>query len=81
MNELFRFAKSVWFTIRSNPIFVAFEGAFIGSIGSAIEDELNSGHLDFSHNGIKKLIIHALASAFVAIRLLVRPTPNPTTTN
>lgn len=75
MDEIFRFAKSIWFTVRSNPIFVAFEGAFFGSLGSAIEDELNSGRLDFSHSGIKKLVIHALAAAFVAIRLLVRPAP------
>lgn len=77
MDEIFRFAKSIWFTVRSNPIFVAFEGAFFGSLGSAIEDELNSGRLDFSHSGIKKLVIHALAAAFVAIRLLVRPAPTP----
>ena len=77
MNELFRFAKSIWLTIRSNPIFVAFEGAFIGALGNTLEDELNSGHLDFSDAGVKKLLIHSLVAAFVAIRLLVRPTPNP----
>lgn len=79
MNELLQFSKSVWFTVRSNRIFVAFEGAFFGSIGSALEDELNTGRIDTSPAGVKKLLIHALVAAFVATRLLVRPTP-PTST-
>jgi hypothetical protein len=79
MNEIFQFAKSIWFTVRSNRIFVAFEGAFFGAIGDALEDELHSGHIDLTHEGVKKLLLHSFVSAFVATRLLVRPTPtNPT---
>ena len=79
MNEIFRFAKSIWLTVRSNRIFVAFEGAFFGSLGDALEDELKSGHLNFTHDGVKKLVIHSAISAFVAVRLLSRPTPTTPT--
>jgi uncharacterized membrane protein len=75
VNEILRFVKSVWLTIRSNRVFVAFEGAFFGAIGDALEDELHSGHIDLSHEGVKKLLLHSFVSAFVATRLLVRPTP------
>ena len=75
MNEVLQFAKSVWLTVRSNTVFVAFEGAFFGYLGDALEDELKSGHLNFTHDGVKKLVIHSAISAFVAVRLLSRPAP------
>ena len=84
MNEDVQFAidmvKGLWFTVRSNRYFVAFEGGATGAALSFIDDAATSGHLDFSSNGLHKLGAAVIVGGITAVRLLSRPVPgtNPT---
>lgn len=74
------FIKQLWNTVRSNRYFVAFEGGVIGTAFNFTDEALQTGHLDFSKDGIRKLLVFAIAGGFTAVRLLMRPSPgtNPT---
>lgn len=74
MNTLTRF----WNSIRSNVYFVAFEGGASGALCNYVYDALSSGHLDFSRAGLQKMALCAATGGITALRLLVRPVPNPT---
>jgi hypothetical protein len=67
--------KALWLSVRSNKIFVAFEGAVIGSIGDSLYDAVQKGHLDFSAEGLKRLAATALIAGVTAVRMLKRPAP------
>lgn len=73
--------KSVWLSVRGNPVFVAFEGGATGAAIDFIDDALASGHVDFSREGIHKLIIIALTGGITAVRLLYRPSPGSNPNN
>ena len=72
--------KQLWLSVRQNKYFVAFEGGASGAVLNYAYDMLNTGHLDFSKQGIGKLIVTALTGGVTALRLLYRPAPgsNPT---
>jgi hypothetical protein len=71
--------KLVWYSIRSNKYFVAFEGGATGALSNYIEDLVTSGHrLDFSKTGLEKLGFFMLSGGYTAVKLLYRPQPSPT---
>jgi hypothetical protein len=71
--------KLLWYSVRSNKYFVAFEGGVTGALSNYIEDLAVSGHrLDFSKTGLEKLAFFALSGGYTAVKLLYRPQPNPT---
>jgi hypothetical protein len=74
MNKLIVF----WDSIRSKPLLVAFEGGASGALMNYLQDELTAGKLDFSHTGWTKLLSYVLLGGITAVRLLMRPQPNPT---
>jgi hypothetical protein len=74
MNKL----KLFWDSIRSNPVWVAFEGGASGAVLDYGYDLLNSGHLDFTAQGFRKLALVAITGGVTSVRLLYRPQPNPT---
>jgi hypothetical protein len=67
--------KRIWLSVRYNPVFVVFEGAFIGALGKSFGDELLNGHIDLSRQGIERLIISAAGLGYVAVLNLKRPQP------
>jgi hypothetical protein len=67
--------KSAWLSMRSNTLFVAFEGGATGAALNYLYDAVTSGHPDFSRAGWQKLGIAALTGGVTAIRLLYRPAP------
>jgi hypothetical protein len=69
------FIKQLWASIRSNPVFVTASSAAAGALVSGIQDELASGHIDWTRSGINKLTGYALTAAIAAIVHLYRPAP------
>ncbi len=69
------FIKQLWLSVRSNPIFVVGSSAAVGALVSAVQDELASGHIDWTRAGINKLTGLALTAAVAAIVHLYRPAP------
>ncbi len=72
------FIKSLWLSIKSNPIFVAASSAFVGAAVSAIQDELASGKIDWTRAGLNKLFGYAITAGIASLVHLYRPQPNPT---
>lgn len=68
-----------WLKVRSNAYFIAFEGAALGALASGIEDELQSGHIDWTPAGWHKLLTMSVAAGVTAVRALYRPQPNAIT--
>jgi len=81
MNSFLQFAKQVWLSLRSNPFFVAASSAAVGTIVSAVQDELASGKIDWSRGGVNKLVGYALTAAIAAAVHLYRPAPGSTPNN
>jgi hypothetical protein len=71
--------QGLWAKLKSNPYFVAAEGAFLGAIGDTIFDELQTGHIDTSATGWHKMLMAGVGSAAVAVRALYKPAPNAIT--
>ncbi len=69
------FLIQLWKSIRSNPIFVTASSAAVGAIVSALQDELASGHIDWTRAGLNKLTGYAVTAAIAAIIHLYRPAP------
>lgn len=67
--------KSIWLSVRTNPVVVAFEGGASGASLNFVYDAATSGHLDFSKAGIKSLIVAIVTGGITAVRLLYRPVP------
>ncbi len=67
--------KQSWNSVRSNPIFVTFSSAFVGALISALQDELASGHIDWTRAGVNKLTGYAVTAGVAAIVHLYRPSP------
>ena len=70
--------KQIWLSIRSNRIFVAFEGGASGAALNFIYDACTTGHLDFSPTGRGKFIVAVIAGGIAAVRGLNRPAPGST---
>ena len=70
-----QFLKQLWATVRSNPIFVTVSSAAAGAVVSGIQDELASGHIDWTRAGLNKLTGYAVTAAIAALVHLYRPTP------
>jgi len=69
------FLKQLWASVRSNPFFVAASSAAAGAVASVVQDELASGHIDWSRGGINKLTGLAVTAALAAVVHLYRATP------
>ena len=69
--------KQTWNAVKSNPVFVTVSSAAVGAIVSGIQDELASGHIDWSRSGLNKLMGYAFTAAIAAIVHLYRMPPNP----
>ena len=69
------FFKQLWLSIRSNPIFVAGWTAFAGALFPQLANELQSGHLDLTANGLEKMVLSAAVTAAVALLHLYTPSP------
>ena len=67
--------KQLWLSVRSNPYFVAFEGGVSGAAINYLYDAATSGQLDFSKEGLHKLIVAAVSGGLLAVKLLYRPAP------
>jgi hypothetical protein len=80
MNEFVQFLKNIWKSVRSNPFFVAGSSAAGGAITSCLQDELASGHIDWTRGGLNKLTGLAVTVAVAGIVHLYRTPPgvNPT---
>lgn len=70
--------KSVWLAVRSNPVFVAASSGAVGAVVSMVQDELASGHIDWTRGGLNKLCGLATTAAIAAVVHLYRPKPAPT---
>lgn len=66
---------SLWRSVRSNPYFVAISSAVVGALVSAIQDEMASGHIDWTRGGLNKLTGYAVTAALAAIIHLYRTPP------
>lgn len=69
------FIKQLWASVRSNPIFVAGSSAAVGAIVSGLQDELASGHIDWTRAGWNKLMGYAITAAVAAVVHLYRAAP------
>lgn len=67
--------EKTWQTIRSNPYFVLASSAAAGAVVSALQDELASGHIDWTRGGVNKLCGLALTAAVSALVHLYRTPP------
>ncbi len=75
------FLKQVWLSVRSNPVFVTVSSAMTGAVVSAIQDELASGHIDWTRSGINKLTGYAVMTGIAALVHVYRPAPGAPPTN
>ncbi len=75
------FLKQVWLSVRSNPVFVTVSSAMTGAVVSAIQDELASGHIDWTRSGINKLTGYAVTAGIAALVHVYRPAPGAPPTN
>jgi hypothetical protein len=73
--EAMQFIKNVWATLKHNPMFVTFYSAAAGAVGSWVEDQLTTGHIDFSTAGIHKCIGYAVTTGIAAVVHLYRTPP------
>jgi len=62
--------------VRSNPVFVAASSAAAGAVASMVQDELASGHIDWTRGGLNKLCGLAFTAALAAVVHLYRPRPS-----
>jgi hypothetical protein len=69
------FIKQLWASVRSNPYFVAASSGAAGAVTSIIQDELASGHIDWTRSGINKLTGLAVTAAIAAVVHLYRTAP------
>jgi hypothetical protein len=69
------FIKQLWASFRSNPFFVAASSAAAGAVASFVQDELASGHIDWTRGGINKLTGLAVTAAIAAVVHLYRTAP------
>jgi hypothetical protein len=72
------FIAQLWKSVRSNPVFVAVSSAAGGAVVSGIQDEMASGHIDWTRAGINKLTGYAVTAAVAALVHLYRPAPGAT---
>lgn len=70
--------KKLWGSLKSNPVFVTVSSAATGAVVSGIQDELASGHIDWTRGGVNKLTGYAVTAAVAALVHLYRPAPDPT---
>ena len=70
--------RKIWDSIRSNVYFVAFEGGFSGALVNYLYDAATAARLDFSRDGVHKMLAFAFTGGITAVRLLYRPQPKPT---
>lgn len=75
MNAILVWFKSAWLAVRSNPVFVAASSAAAGAVASMVQDELASGHIDWTRGGLNKLCGLAFTAALAAVVHLYRPKP------
>lgn len=75
------FLKQIWLSVRSNPVFVTVSSAMTGAVVSAIQDELASGHIDWTRAGINKLTGYAVTAGVAALIHVYRPAPGAPPTN
>ena len=68
--------QSLWAAVRSNPVFVTVSSAAAGAVVSGLQDELASGHVDFTRTGWNKLMGYAFTAAIAALAHLYRPAPS-----
>ena len=64
-----------WLTLRSNQVFVFVSSAAVGAVVSELQDELASGHIDWTRAGLNKLTGYALTAGIAAWVHLYRPAP------
>jgi hypothetical protein len=74
------FVKQLWQSVRSNPLFVAASSAAVGAVVSSLQDELASGHIDWTRAGWNKLMGYAFTAAIAAVVHLYRTAPGATPT-
>ena len=67
--------RAAWLRVRSNPVFVAVSSAFIGAAGNALYQQANSGAIDLSAAGLRKVALTGAAAALLALMHLYRPVP------
>jgi hypothetical protein len=70
-----QFLKQLWATLRSNPVFVAAYSASAGAVVSMLQDEMASGHIDWTRGGLNKLTGLATTAAIAAVIHLYVPNP------
>lgn len=68
----------LWNRLKSNSTFVVLSGLFYGALGDTIFEELQSGKLDFSKQGLHRILVSAAGTAFVAWWHLHQPMPTQT---
>ena len=69
------FLKQIWLSVHNNPIFVLFYSTAAGAAASMIQDELASGHIDWTRAGLNKLMGYAFTAGIAAVVHLYVPTP------
>ena len=69
------FLSQLWATLRSNPVFVTAYSAAAGAAVSALQDEMASGHIDWTRGGLNKLAGYAVTAAVAAVMHLYAPAP------
>ena len=78
MNTFLMRVGQIWKSVRSSPVFVTVSSAAAGAFVSGLQDELASGHIDWTRAGWNKLMGYALTAAVAALVHLYRPAPGAT---
>ena len=78
MNTFLMRVGQLWKSVRSNPVFVTVSSAAVGAFVSGLQDELASGHIDWTRAGWNKLMGYTFTAALAAIVHLYRPAPGST---
>ena len=75
MNGFLQSLQAAWNSVKSNPVFVAVSSAVVGAVVSGIQDELASGHIDWTRGGLNKLTGYAVTAGIASLVHLYRTPP------
>lgn len=65
----------LWNRLKSNQTFVVLSGLFYGALGDTIFEEIQTGRLDLSKQGLHRMLVSAAGTSFIAWWHLRQPAP------
>ena len=67
---------NMWVSLNKNPTFIAFRGAFLGALFTALQSAYDAGHLCWNAKALTHMAIGAVIVSCVSVFHLYLPSPS-----